>query len=634
MVVTVSSVARAFIVVALLSVLVAPIAHADNDRFVDYLFMEPNEGGSSAGHVALAFDDHTYTFQRSPEGRLILERDETDHVRYLYTVLGNRPLQRSRVAVSPATFERLREGFNRRYLIQQSQLALLDGLVAEQRLLALLVARRSDPPDVSAGLAIEAVGYFLPVASRRRSLPLIALRTTVATAYGPGFIDQRIIELRARLATTTPDERDLAPPALTADEYPVGGALFAARYTAVLSGIVALAVLSGAPELDPDGLVTVGDDGLTDAEERALGRYAESLRRGLVRLVASERGDFGFPLLVGMARLAAVERSLAEHRLVVLDAFPPHGRRLTYDALTRAPDAARGLLDDARDDFAASRRGFATTNDPSERDYVGLETAANRFVELRRGVTEGRDVRLGADPLVPSRPALRTDLVVPDLPLARLTAAERAANAAARAYADAFDDLYRYDLVRRNCVTEMFRTVDAVLGPDADAALGGRIPPGGGRHFIPSLATRAIRRTWRIVSSDTTPSYRQARVAALARSGNPLVVRLRESNTLTSTIYRRSRDDSTFLFFTDDAPLLRPLLGAANLTVGLGASLLGIAEAPLDRGEALQAGLRGVLWSLPELVFVNVRKGSFDHVARHDRPDAPPWHESPPPSPR
>lgn len=93
---------------------------------------------------------------------------------------------------------------------------------------------------------------------------------------------------------------------------------------------------------------------------------------------------------------------------------------------------------------------------------------------------------------------------------------------------------------------------------------------------------------------------------------------------VTSTIYRRSGDDSTFLFFTDDLVLLRPLLGAANLAVGIGASVVGLAQSPLDRGAALSAGLRGVMWSVPELFFVNVRKGSFDHVARSAPPDAPP----------
>jgi hypothetical protein len=618
--------------------LVARGAAAD-ERFVDYLFMEPNEGGSSAGHVALAFDDRTYAFQRSPEGRLMLERDATEHVRYLYAVLGNRALQRSRVAVSPATFERLREGFNQRYLIQQRQLALVDGLAAEQRLLALLSARaRAPDPDGAQALPIEAMGYFLPVASRPQAPALVALREAVVSAHEPGFIERRLATLHASLAVTIPDAHAAPPPARTADTYPAESDSFAARYTAVLGGIVALEVLRAAPALDPDGLVTVDGAELDAAEQQALARYGETLQEGLVRLAASERTDFGFPLLVGMARLAALERTLAERRLVVLDAFPTRGRRLAHEALARTPDAARGLLDDMRDDFTASRRDFAASADPSERDYVRLETAANRFVELRRGIDEGRDVRLGPDALVPARPALRTDLVVPDVSPAQLTAAEQRAAATARAYADAFDDLYRYDLVRRNCVTEMFRTVDAVLGADASDALGGRIAPDGGWHFIPGLATRAVRRTWRVVASDRTPSYRQARVAALAQAGNPLLVRLRESNTLTSTVYRRSGDDSTFLFFTDDAPLLRPVLGAVNLTVGVGASALGVVHAPVDRGTALQAGLLGVLWSLPELVFVNVRKGSFDHVPRHDLPHdgpaAPPSPESPPPSPR
>jgi hypothetical protein len=235
--------------------------------------------------------------------------------------------------------------------------------------------------------------------------------------------------------------------------------------------------------------------------------------------------------------------------------------------------------------------------------------------------------------MVPTRPAVATALVVPEVAPERLRAAGEASAGAARTYARAFDDLYRYDLVRRNCVTETFRTIDAVLGPDADAALGGRIGVSAWRA-IPAVATRTVRRTWRVAASDVTPSHRSARVAALARAGRPLAVRLRESNTVTSTVYRRSADDSTFLFFTDDVPALRPLLGAANLAVGAGASLIGVGRAPFDRGTALLAGLRGMLWSVPELFFVNVRKGSFDWVARHERRGAPPWHESPPPSPR
>ena len=70
-----------------------------------------------------------------------------------------------------------------------------------------------------------------------------------------------------------------------------------------------------------------------------------------------------------------------------------------------------------------------------------------------------------------------------------------------------------------------------------------------------------------------------------------------------------------FLFFTDDQVVPRPLFGAMNLLTGLGASAVGVAMLPVDGGETLWAGLRGALFSLPELVFHNIRKGTFEPPA-------------------
>jgi len=91
----------------------------------------------------------------------------------------------------------------------------------------------------------------------------------------------------------------------------------------------------------------------------------------------------------------------------------------------------------------------------------------------------------------------------------------------------------------------------------------------------------------------------------------PWQIVLRESSTLTSTIYHAGPQDSAFLFFTDDSVALRPLLGAANLLVGVGDGVLGLVTWPLDDGARLRAGWYGALFSLPELAFVNIRKGSM-----------------------
>jgi len=105
---------------------------------------------------------------------------------------------------------------------------------------------------------------------------------------------------------------------------------------------------------------------------------------------------------------------------------------------------------------------------------------------------------------------------------------------------------------------------------------------------------------------------------------NPVAVFLRESNTLTSAVYRHNPDDSIFVFFTDDAVLARPLLGAVNLAVGLAASAVGLVTLPADGGKTLWAGLKGAVFSLPELFFQNIRKGSFGHVKRDGGPEPAP----------
>jgi hypothetical protein len=97
---------------------------------------------------------------------------------------------------------------------------------------------------------------------------------------------------------------------------------------------------------------------------------------------------------------------------------------------------------------------------------------------------------------------------------------------------------------------------------------------------------------------------------------NDLRVALRESNVLTARAYERNRDDPLFLFFTDDVLLGRPLYGVANLAVGVGGALAGVALLPFDRGETLLAGLDGALFSLPELALINLRKGSFAFAPR------------------
>jgi hypothetical protein len=54
--------------------------------------------------------------------------------------------------------------------------------------------------------------------------------------------------------------------------------------------------------------------------------------------------------------------------------------------------------------------------------------------------------------------------------------------------------------------------------------------------------------------------------------------------------------------------------GPANLGYGVVRGLGGLFAAPFDGGRELRAGWSGAFFSLPELLFCNVRKGTFRDV--------------------
>src|SRR5262245_15807417 len=102
-----------------LAALVSGATLAAAARFVDYLYIEANEGGSSGGHAAIRFGDETYHFQHERGGLIHLQRDASDHFRYAYGVLENRPIHVSRVAVADAAYSALRGRFAERWLIER-----------------------------------------------------------------------------------------------------------------------------------------------------------------------------------------------------------------------------------------------------------------------------------------------------------------------------------------------------------------------------------------------------------------------------------------------------------------------------------------------------------------------------------
>jgi hypothetical protein len=180
--------------------------------------------------------------------------------------------------------------------------------------------------------------------------------------------------------------------------------------------------------------------------------------------------------------------------------------------------------------------------------------------------------------------------------------------------AQALRAIYGYELLTNNCVSALFETLESAFEPsEVVERLGGRVETNGTLNFIPWVSFDAVAREYRVVEVGEIPSLRMTRMAAMYERENRAKVYLRESNTLTSSVYRNNPRDSFFLFFTDDVVLPRPLYGALNLVAGLGQAVLGLLRLPFEGPGEVVAGAKGAFFSLPELFFVNLRKGSLDY---------------------
>jgi len=572
----------------------------------------------------MRFDDDVFHFQFL-HGRLILSRDRWGEFQLAYRGYQNRNIHSTLIDVSPETFARLHRAFVGRYVTQQQQLERLADAEAD---LALLTALRQQPP---APVELPGFGFFAVEHSAVRrgpaQAPLRSLREDVVERHGAGLLTQRRADAAAALRelpvqALSSSAQDFAPGALPSPQY-----AFSVRYGDLAAAQLALAVLDGEATLS-DGALSLApfsppEFALSGADRDGLVLAAAGLRQRLVELAASPRPDWGQAMLLGMARLSALRAALDQGRWVFINTLGDDAASVTVGPQTRQ---VLPLLEaDARQRWQAELARWRTQQTWREGYYANLEDAAVSWQELRRVAATGeRRWRLRDSEALPRGMGPLDD---PPLPVAvqrdgpQLAAAMIRADRHARELAER---TLSYSLLRRNCVSELFATVDLAMteaarehgddGLDSSRLeslrreyarrLGLRFEP----SPIPFASSDQVRRYWRVRRVDELQSLRRIYVAQ--QRGGERWAALREATTLSSSVYRRSDRDSYFVFFTDGRSATRPLLGLANLTAALGMSVVGAVQAPFDRGHNLKAGLKGALFSLPELGFQNIRKGT------------------------
>ena len=132
-----------------------------------------------------------------------------------------------------------------------------------------------------------------------------------------------------------------------------------------------------------------------------------------------------------------------------------------------------------------------------------------------------------------------------------------------------------------------------------------------GMHPLKKLvyAYYAVKKNYNVFAEISVPSLRSRILSQNSEKG--VLFSINESSTITSKFYKFNQEDSIFIFFTDDVLWQRPFYGIVNLVVGIGELGYGIIISPFDKGNTIVKGLQGVFFSGPEIIFFNIRKGTF-----------------------
>ena len=610
----------------------------------EYLYLEASEGNSSGGHSAIQFGDEIYHYQHHDSGLIRLLRQDKQEFHFLYRFLQNRRIHLSHIEVSEETFNRLSKYFKWQFLAQDQQFKQLNDLLKDRLLLRRLLYKSGTDTDFSAVLRLNGVGLFyagLGLDSQKdehpknikargsQSSPLIGLlRKKIEAQYGQDYLSKRREQITVDIKALTPNHWLAASSVLSKDNFPPVINSFADSYTDYLTGLAAIKVLVEEQSLQSDAFF-VTQESVTPEEKKVLETLRDQLALSLLKSVNSGRPDWGYAVLVNMARYIAVEQSLQSGQWVFIDDFAVDSEWISTDQFVEQAEPIQTQIDDAKANFKQTRKVITSLGGLTETNYSQLEMSANRYFEWLKGKQQ-KAFRYQGEKALPTKSISLPDWRVPELSPHQLTRALTGLEHYENKLLQELVQRYQYNLITRNCVTELFRTLDQALlsqnKVDNDPAkqvellikesrqrLGGTIS--GTYNFIPFVSYQSVQENYKVTSNTVLNAYRGQQLEKLYAKNNGLMVALRESNIFSSTVYTYNPDDAFFVFFTDDSLALRPVFGVFNTAAGIGQSLFGFLSWPFDSGKNLKAGTTGILMSLPELLFFNMRKGSYKYLS-------------------
>lgn len=573
------------------------------ENYLDFIYVDANTGQSSGGHSALRFDDTVIHFQYYPDEIFRVVRESYERFSYSYNTYSNRTSKIARVGISEKDLDKIRTGFEKLALIQFKHIKNLESIRADVQFL-----KEIQKPEKK--IRIRTFGYF----KKEEGVKYSSLKEELNVALGKGWLGKVRTQIKKELNSALGEGKFAIfseAPTVQNGNYPFYKEGISSWFLPRLEKLSVLEILDLGYSLDPETIFLSSGKPLSEEEKVKLISLRDSLRLSIIDLIKEENSNWGHSALVNLARFFVLEKSIEEGKLFFLVTFPESASQITPTTWSKDKknvEASSDLLLEASKTFREER---LKSESLTEENYLTWEDLENRDWELRTGLSRGISIRNTFDRLSPDLSGIFVfsfPTPEPEITSEYLARSEKEEES----YYENLKRFYTFKLITKNCTSEIFDSLEFILNEqEYQNILGKRIDPHSSLTFIPFIAYDSITEKWNIKEETLELSHRKAALEKLYGSNPKWKTYLKESNVFSSSIYRSNPDDHMFVFFTDDVVLLRPVYGIVNLGWGIGNFTLGIFTSPFDKGKRLQNGLQSAFFSLPELVFFNIRKGTF-----------------------
>jgi len=582
--------------------------HSLQAKTLHYLYINASEGSASGGHTALRFTHETYHFQHYSGGTIRLVKDISADFDFQYRYIENRTLHQTHIELPTEQYDQLRDYFNLRFLRQKQQ----DSLLKEINLnLAFLDKQNNDPL-----LIIKGAGLFSKITVPRETFtydPTI-IKQKISSKLGATFVSSKITELTQKLKTLKPEAWPEQALLINEHNFISIPYSFAQQYINTLSQLLFLQTLRDEHTLNAINYFSpehkVFD--LSVIERQKLTHLQKQLIQNLLSLLDSKRPDWATPAFILYARIISLSYSIHSGKWVFLDTFLDNSPSISYQDVKNYEATIKAQQRQALKNIILAKEDlFTLKHTITESEYSHFERRSNYYYERERSLNKQQGMRVFGDQRLPSKSAPIPEHLLATLPPTEAHSAKTRLLDYQAKVQQQIQSLYKYDLFTRNCVTEIFTGISKAKINSKQLNNLLKLIDQDPASFIPFRSFSNISATR---TQQKLPSFRQQQLKKMCVQESSLQVYLRESNTISAQDYKFNNGDTPFLFFTNEQTWLRPLFGAANLLTATSVGLYGGLSWPFDSGAALQKGSMGILMSLPELAFFNIRKGSYQHL--------------------